>query len=147
MKCFRGTSVRGTLTQLAVTAGLLALCGLPAAVRAQDPPPGAMQSQNPNGSMHRAHGQDDELAKLNLTDDQKAQVKKIREDSKTQMDALKSDTTLTPDQRQAKAKEIHKSSHEQIVQLLTPEQRKQMRSDEMARKAAKQQGEAPPPQQ
>ena len=140
-----------TLNQLAVAAGLLALCSLPATLRAQDPqqpdPQGTMQAQAPSG--HARHeGREDELAKLNLTDDQKAQVTKIHEDTKSQMDAVKSDSSLTPDQRRAKAQEIRKSSHEQVMQLLTPEQRKQMKSDEAARKAARQQGgQAAPPQQ
>jgi len=137
------------LQQSAVLAGLLALCSLPATVRAQDatPPPQSDSGQPP---AHARHGQaqEEELAKLNLTDDQKAQVKKIHEDMKTQVEAVKSDSTLSADQQHAKLGAIRKSSHEQVMQLLTPEQRKQLKADEMARKAAHQQGgQAPPPQQ
>ncbi len=53
MKCFRVSSFRvlsfRTLQQLAVTAGLLALCSLPATVRAQDATPpltGVMRVNN-----------------------------------------------------------------------------------------------------
>jgi len=134
------------LQQSVVTAGLLALCGLPAAVRAQDAPQGTMQAQDQAAPGRQ--GQDEELAKLNLSDDQKTQVKKIHEDMKAKMDALRSDSSLTADEQRARAQEIRKSSHERVKQILTPDQRKQMKSDEMARKAARQQGgQAPPPQQ
>jgi Spy/CpxP family protein refolding chaperone len=140
MKTFR------TFTQLALTAGMLALCSVPATVRAQEAPQsdsqGAMYGQNP-ASKHA-----DELANLNLSDDQKAQVQKIRDDAKSQNAAVKNDSTLSADQQQAKMQEIRMSTHKQIRAVLTPEQRKQMKADEMARKAAKQQGSsAPPPQQ
>jgi protein CpxP len=121
------------LKQMAATAGLVALIGTPA-LMAQETP----QSQDQGAAM-QGQRHEDELAKLNLTDDQKAKVSKIHADMKSQMDAVKSDTTLTPDQRQAKMKEIHKASHEQVMQVLTPDQRQQMKADEKERKATKQQ--------
>ena len=121
------------LKQMAATAGLVALIGTPA-LMAQETP----QSQDQGAAM-QGQRHEDELAKLNLTDDQKAKVSKIHADMKSQMDAVKSDTTLTADQRQAKLKEIHKASHEQVMQVLTPDQRQQMKADEKDRKAAKQQ--------
>jgi Spy/CpxP family protein refolding chaperone len=141
------------LRQLAVTAGLLTLCIAPVAISAQSVSQ-TPQSSNAQGTMagqdqtpptHAKHG--DELAKLNLSDDQKAQVAKIHEDMRTQMDAVKGDATLTADQKQAKMRQIHKASHQQVKQVLTPEQRRQMKADEMARKAARQQGGQAPPQQ
>jgi len=154
MKRFRVSSFRvltfRSLQQLAVTAGLLALCSLPATVRAQDPAsqPQSDAGQQQSGHMRHGQAQDEELAKLNLSDDQKAQVKKIHEDMRAQAEAVKSDSTLSADQQHAKLGAIRKSSHEQVMQLLTPEQRKQLKADEMARKAAHQQGgQAPPPQQ
>jgi len=107
-----------------------------------------MQAQDQAAPGRHGRGQEEELAKLNLSDDQKAQVKKIHEDMKTKMDAVKSDSSLSSDQQRAKFQEIRKSSHEQVKQLLTPDQRKQMKSDEMARKAARQEGgQTPSPQQ
>jgi Spy/CpxP family protein refolding chaperone len=135
------------LQQLSVTAGLLAMCALPAALRAQDA--AAPQSDSAQQTSHARHreGHENELAKLNLTDDQKAQVQKIHEDMKTKAEAVKGDSTLSADQQRAKIREIHKSGHEQVMQLLTPEQRQQMKSDEVARKSAHQQGGQAPPQQ
>lgn len=145
---FRVLSFR-PLQRLAVTAGLLALCSLPATVRAQDAtPPQGDAGQQQSGQMRHGQAQDNELAKLNLTDDQKAQVKKIHEDMRAQAEAVKSDSTLSADQQHAKLEGIRKSAHEQVKQLLTPDQRKQMKADEMARKAARQQGgQTSPPQQ
>jgi Spy/CpxP family protein refolding chaperone len=128
------------LKQMAATAGLLAMIATPAALMAQDTSQSNSQSQDQAAATQSGHRHQDELAKLNLTDDQKAQVKKIHENMKTQMDAVKSDTTLTAEQKQAKMKELHKSSHEQVKQLLTPDQRKQMKADEKERKAERPQG-------
>ena len=139
MKTFRA------LSNLALTAGLVAVCSLPGAVRAQEAPQadpqGSMQGQAPR----ERHG--DELASLNLSDDQKSQVSKIRADEKSQIAAAKGDSTLSADQQQAKIKEIRMATHKQIRAVLTPEQRAQMKSDASARKAAKQDRATPPPQQ
>jgi len=132
------------LKHLALTAGLLALCSVPAVVNAQQtPPPDNGQQAAPQHSEKH----EGELASLGLSDDQKAQIQKIHENMKSQMDAIKNDSTLSPDQKRAKMHEIHKASHEQVMQILTPEQREKAKADEMARKSAKQQGSQAPPQQ
>jgi len=64
---------------------------------------------------------------VNLTDDQKAQMKKIREDAKSQMDAVKNDSSLSAEQKQTKIKGIRRDSHKQVEAMLTPEQRKTMK--------------------
>jgi Spy/CpxP family protein refolding chaperone len=132
MKAFR------MLRNTAATASLLAMMATPAALLAQDTTQSAPQDQAASTQPGHKHG--DELAKLNLTDDQKAQVKKIHENMRAQMDAVKNDATLTTDQKQAKMKELHKTSREQVKQLLTPDQRKQLKADEKERKAERQQG-------
>ena len=135
-----------TLQQLAITAGLLALCSLPLTTRAQEAPQtdpqGAMQGQQAGPDQHgRKH--DDELAKLNLSDDQKTQVKKIHQDARTQAESVRNDSTLSADQKHAKMEQIHKSARQQVEQILTPEQRSQWKSDEKARKAARQRAATP----
>jgi Spy/CpxP family protein refolding chaperone len=128
------------LKHVGATAGLLAMIATPAALMAQDASQSNPQGQDQAAATQAGHRHEDELAKLNLTDDQKAQVKKIHENMRAQMDAVKGDTTLTAEQKQAKMKELHKTSHEQVKQLLTPDQRKQMKADEKERKAERQQG-------
>ena len=80
---------------------------------------------------------------LNLTDDQKAQIKQIREGARSQADAVKNDSSLSAEQKEAKMRQIHRDSHEQVVKVLTPEQRKQMRENMRERREMKQQQTAP----
>src|SRR5262249_55370603 len=72
-------------------------------------------------------------AKLNLTDEQKAQAKKIHEDAKAKMDAINNDSTLNADQKKAKLREVRHEAHKQFVSMLTPEQRQQMRANKRER--------------
>jgi periplasmic protein CpxP/Spy len=70
--------------------------------------------------------------KLNLTPEQKADLKSIRENEKQHAQAIKNDSSLTPDQKKAKFKELRKSSHEQMMAKLTPDQQakfKEMRKE------------------
>ena len=61
---------------------------------------------------------------LNLTDDQKAQLKPMLQSEVQELQAVKNDTSLSPDQKEAKAKAIHQSFKSQISNVLTPEQQK-----------------------
>ena len=84
--------------------------------------------------------------KLDLTDDQQAKLKPILEDESTQMKTLHEDTSLAPDDKKAKMKELHESSTEKINAVLTPDQQskwKQMKQEMMEKhKEMKSQGEA-----
>jgi Spy/CpxP family protein refolding chaperone len=136
-----------TIRKWAVAASLLAMLGAPVWVGAQETDQGTGQTdtQGPAQGRH-----EDELSRLNLSEDQQAQVRKIHADMKAQVSAIQSDSTLTSDQKQAKIQQIRMASHKQVKHLLTPEQRQQMRADEQARKSARQQGQSPaatPPQQ
>lgn len=61
---------------------------------------------------------------LNLTADQKAQLKSIREAEKKEMDALKAGGAVTPEQRKA----LRQKYRSQLDAVLTPEQREQMKN-------------------
>ena len=65
-------------------------------------------------------------AKLNLTDQQKSQIKPILEQSREQMKAVRQDTSLTSEQKKEKAKQIREQTRAQILPLLTPEQQQQL---------------------
>jgi Spy/CpxP family protein refolding chaperone len=72
--------------------------------------------------------------KLNLTEDQKAKLKPILQDQAQQLKALHDDPSLSPEQKSAKKKIIHELTHDQINNVLTPEQQdkfKQMKQDDM----------------
>ena len=61
--------------------------------------------------------------KLNLTPDQVTQVKAIDADTMTQMKLLRSDTSLTPDEKKPKMMDIHKAAQDKIRALLTDDQK------------------------
>ena len=73
---------------------------------------------------------------LNLTPQQQTDLKTIHENQRQQAQAIKNDTSLTPDQKKAKFKELRKSSREQMMAKLTPEQQekfKEMRKEHRGR--------------
>lgn len=59
---------------------------------------------------------------LDLTDDQKPKVKPILEDMQKQVAEVRKDTTLTPEDRRAKIKDIRDAAGTQLKDILTPEQ-------------------------
>ena len=65
--------------------------------------------------------------KLNLTEDQKAKLKPILEDQAQQMKAVRDDASLTPEQKAAKKKAIHETTHDQINAVLTPGQQEKFK--------------------
>jgi protein CpxP len=69
---------------------------------------------------------------LNLTPEQQTELKQIRESSREQFKAIKNDSSLTADQKKAKMKELRKSTNEQMMSKLNPDQQakfKEMRKE------------------
>ena len=129
-----------TKTVLTV-AGLLALgtfsnCAFAQSGQEQQGNPPAATQTTPK--MHK-HGEGI-FAELNLTDDQKAQIKKIREDAKAKADALKADTTLSDADKKAKFREIRKTAMTESKKVLTAEQQAQLEQKMKERRARKSQG-------
>jgi len=142
--------IRNSITkQIAVAAGLLALTLAPGISRAQggSQPPAQDQSQAapaaPAQQEGRMHGA---MKGLNLTDDQKAAMKKIHETTKAQLDAVNKDESLTAEQKDAKTHQLRHGARMQMVKLLTPEQRQQMKANVRALRASRreQQQQQPP---
>jgi periplasmic protein CpxP/Spy len=67
-------------------------------------------------------------SELNLTDEQKTQLKPILQDEAQQLKALHDDSSLSPDQKKAKVAEIRQSHKSQMSSILTPEQQKKLDS-------------------
>lgn len=113
------------------------------------PPPSAAPSGSPAthsakpGKMNPDSPEED--AALNLTDDQKAKITSIRADTKDQMKAINKDTTLSDTDRQAKVKELRKSTRAQVWAVLTPDQQKQWATEARANREAKHAGSASNP--
>ncbi|HEY5391145.1 MAG TPA: hypothetical protein VIJ57_03435 [Hanamia sp.] len=76
------------------------------------------------------HGRNGKMMnELNLSQDQKTQIKSLHQENKQQRDAIKNDASLTPDQKKQKMKELHQSQSDKMNSILTPDQqakRKQM---------------------
>lgn len=142
---------RNSLTkQIAVAAGFLALTFAPGISRAQSSsqPPAQDQSQAapPAPAQHegRMHGA---MQGLNLTDGQRAAMKKIHESAKAQLDTVNKDESLTADQKAAKIHQLRHGARMQMVKLLTPEQRQQMRANVRALRAARREKQQQQPPQ
>jgi hypothetical protein len=117
-------------------------------------PPGQQQPSNPQPSNPQppsAGGQvsvQDQAAQslqrlgteLNLTPDQKTKLQPILESEIQQVRDLRADTSLSPEQKQAKFQQTLTTDHAKIQAILTPEQ--QQKLAEMNQRARSQQ----PPQ-
>jgi periplasmic protein CpxP/Spy len=86
-------------------------------------PPGGM---GPQGGERRGGGMmtADRLAEqLNLTPDQKTKVDAVLQDQRSQMMALRQDSSMSQEDRRDKMQGIQKTTHGKIRDLLTDEQK------------------------
>ncbi|MGZ3897244.1 MAG: hypothetical protein ACXVBT_01600 [Flavisolibacter sp.] len=89
------------------------------------------QTTSPDNSKdHRKEYKMKEWDKLNLTADQKAKMKSLHEQQKTEMEALKKNGNVTREQRM----ELHQKYSSQMQSILTPQQQEQWKSLQEARK-------------
>lgn len=63
-----------------------------------------------------------EKNELNLSAEQKEQMKNLREDFSKQMSELKKNETLSKEERRSKGKELRQAHHDKVNQILTSEQ-------------------------
>lgn len=111
-----------------LVAGLLFACASPALTRAQS---GSQDS----GQNQAAPAQNPPAGpNLNLTDDQQAQMKKIHQDAKSQIDAVENNASLSAEQKQEKIRQIHHEARKQAEAILTPSQREAMKEWRIAHK-------------
>jgi protein CpxP len=123
-----------------LAAGLLAISASPMLASAAANPQDAGQTQAAPADQGKRSRPD-----LNLTDDQKAQMKKIHEDAKSQIAAVNNDTSLSADQKQAKLQAIRRDTHKQTESLLTPEQRQTQKQWRKSHPRQNQNDEQQPP--
>jgi len=88
----------------------------PAPVVSSDSAPAAPQGKGHGISMEKM------AQTLNLTDDQKTQVEPILKAERQKMKDVRNDSTLSPDDRRSKMKEIRKDTADQLQSILTPDQ-------------------------
>jgi len=98
---------------------------------------GASQAQTTDDKGRHHDGQRKEMAfgQLNLTPDQKDKFKSIRQEQKAEMEALKKNGNVTPEQRKA----LHEKYRSQFQAVLTPAQQEQFKKQ---REEWKQKGQA-----
>lgn len=147
MKLFRVVAVMVCGAGLATSAAL-------AQQDAPPPPPDGQQQQGPPAGGR--HGWDPDhraemmQKRLGLSDDQTAQVKAILVDSQIKMEALRSNTSLAPQDRRAQAEAMRQDQQAKVRAVLTPDQ--QAKFDQMQAMHHERQGgpggdNAPPPAQ
>ena len=73
---------------------------------------------------------------LNLTDDQKAKLKPVFADAKSKRENIMSDASLSSDEKKDKMKALHQDIMSKVNDVLTPDQRTQLKERlEAAKKA------------
>jgi Spy/CpxP family protein refolding chaperone len=122
---------------------LLLLVAAAALAEAQSAP--LTRSQIPRMAPHATRSRqgvrtnDDDLAGLKYTDDQKAKIDQIHQDMKSRMDAVVKDEALNAGQKQAMLEGFARIERRQVLQVLTPDQLAEVRKKALARRAAEQQ--------
>ena len=81
--------------------------------------------------------------KLNLTDDQRQQFRQIGQRTRQQVMSIRSDSSLTDDQKKEKLQALRKQSHQEMFAILTPEQKEQLK--QMREERQKEQGKSKAP--
>jgi periplasmic protein CpxP/Spy len=64
---------------------------------------------------------------LNLTDDQKAKLKGIRQSEHDQVQAVRNDASLSQEEKEAKLRAIRESMHQEVFGVLTPDQQQALK--------------------
>jgi periplasmic protein CpxP/Spy len=134
---------------------LLSMMLLALVLAAQTAPPGANPAPTPPQSstapdtmeptpQAQAHATVEKAAAdLNLTADQKSKLEPILTGEIQTVHDLRADTTMTPEQKQAKFQQAMADAHTKIEAILTPEQKQKLQ--QMNAQRAQQQGQTPAP--
>lgn len=104
----------------------------------QAPAPSKMQQLNPEKMKKRRLARLERIAQL--TQDQQTKVTPIISDFVDQLVAVKNDSSLQPEEKQAKQKELNKKFNHEIRAVLTPQQKQALRN---ASKNGQHQGKTP----
>jgi len=128
------------LFQAILTAAVMTLPGAVWAQQSQDPGAGqstpqpgqsAPQGQGRQHGMWGRVGQRQHMEmlaqKLNLTDEQRRKFREIGQHSRQQAMSIRSDSSLTDDQKREKLQALRKQSHQEMFGVLTPEQKEQLK--------------------
>jgi hypothetical protein len=132
------------LKLVVVIVGFLSVALLSRGIRAQSvPPPAVPVPAQPSPAMRQARGADpmDDFAGLNFNSEQETQIRHIRDDIGTRRDAVIKDQKLDADQKAAMLQGYQRIEYREIYDLLTPDQRVEVRKKMQARRAMEQRGQ------
>lgn len=93
---------------------------------APPPPPSGQMQGPPPGGRHMgdpAHRAEHLKHALGLSDDQTSQVKAVLEDSQSKMEVLRSNTSLSREDRRSQMMAIRQTQEDKIGAILTPDQK------------------------
>jgi len=115
---------------------LLAVCAFALPAFAQQTPPadtheGHEHGQGQGQGMNHKMPTVDEMVqtmseRLSLTDDQKAKVRKIAEDTHKKMDAMHDDQSMSREDHMAKMRKLHDDAMSQVRTILNDDQKKKL---------------------
>ena len=129
---------------LAMALGVSAAAQTPTSNPSQPAPPQRQSGSATNTNQDRSASHPDSENPLNLTDDQKAKLRPIIADETQQMDAVRNDPSLTPDQKVEKINQIRQTASPKIKAILKPEQlQKLAEMQQRARQQQQQQNSTP----
>jgi len=112
-----------TVVALAATLSTAALIGAEAPGSEAKPKAARKQGEGGNQVRERARDRLQQIAQeLNLTEEQKAQLKPIFKKEGEKLKAMREDTSLTREQRQEKVKAIREEFKKEVKPVLTAEQ-------------------------
>ena len=95
------------------------------------------QSSQPDAALRGQSGaRPDLLEGLTLTDDQKAKIEHIREETKSRRAALANDQRLSPEAADALRRGYERTEYGLFLEVLTPQQQREVRKRIAARRAA-----------
>jgi protein CpxP len=86
------------------------------------PPPSVQQNAPAGTNQSSAQSQANDDNPLNLTDEQKAKLRPIIMEENQQMEAVRNDSSMSQEQKIAKANQIRADASPKIKAVLTPEQ-------------------------
>ena len=108
----------------------------------------AVHAQDSTTARHHEKGESairqqrmDMMQQLNLTNEQKAKMQKLREEQKGKMDSIRN-SSMSDDEKKAQMRTLRENSRKEMDDILTPEQRskmQEMRKEQMEKHKAQKQ--------
>ena len=123
---------------LAIVGGLFLLMSVPGLANTQSAAPNPAHAPKPAnaGAQPRQDSLQDDFSGLNYTDDQKAEIDKIRQKMVTLKDTVQRDDKLTADQKDAMLTGYTRMEYVAMFKVLTPVQQRQVKQKINARRIA-----------